>query len=104
MASGRPRPTPSCWPWGRPTYPVDRGTYRILVRHGWIDQTAEYEEASELLSRQAAGNSQEIARLSILARAGWPPVLRAAIAQMPALSFTLRAARARSPRARWLGD
>ena len=22
---------------GRPAYPVDRGTYRILVRHGWID-------------------------------------------------------------------
>ncbi|MGB0066994.1 MAG: endonuclease III, partial [Isosphaeraceae bacterium] len=22
---------------GQPVYPLDRGTYRILVRHGWID-------------------------------------------------------------------
>ena len=49
---------------GQPTYPVDRGTYRILVRHGWIDSAAEYEEVSELLSRQADGNSEEITRLS----------------------------------------
>ncbi len=49
---------------GQPVYPLDRGTYRILVRHGWIDSATEYDQASELLSRQAAGNSQEIARLS----------------------------------------
>jgi endonuclease-3 related protein len=29
----------------RPVYPVDRATYRVLVRHGWLDPTAEYEEA-----------------------------------------------------------
>jgi endonuclease III len=49
---------------GLPVYPLDRGTYRILVRHGWIDPATEYDQASELLSRQAAGNSEEIARLS----------------------------------------
>jgi endonuclease III related protein len=49
---------------GQPTYPVDRATYRILFRHGWIDSTTEYEQASELLSRQASGNSEEIAHLS----------------------------------------
>jgi len=49
---------------GLPIYPLDRGTYRILVRHGWIDSATEYDQASELLSRQAAGNSEEIARLS----------------------------------------
>jgi len=50
---------------GQPTYPVDRGTYRVLVRHGWIDPATEYDQASELLTRQAAGNPEEIARLSI---------------------------------------
>jgi endonuclease III related protein len=49
---------------GQPTYPLDRGTYRILVRHGWIDSATEYDQASELLSGQAAGNAEEIARLS----------------------------------------
>lgn len=49
---------------GQPTYPLDRATYRVLVRHGWIDSTTEYDQASELLSRQAGGNSEEIARLS----------------------------------------
>ena len=34
---------------GRPVYPVDRGTYRILVRHGWIDPSADYDEVSQLL-------------------------------------------------------
>ena len=49
---------------GQPVYPLDRATYRILVRHGWIDPATEYDQASELLSRQAAGNSEEITRLS----------------------------------------
>ncbi len=49
---------------GQPIYPLDRGTYRILVRHGWIDSATEYDQASELLSRRAAGNSEEIAHLS----------------------------------------
>ncbi|MGP0067470.1 MAG: endonuclease III [Isosphaeraceae bacterium] len=38
----------------RPSYPVDRATYRILVRHGWIDPTASYEEARDLLIDQVA--------------------------------------------------
>ena len=33
---------------GRPAYPVDRGTYRILVRHGWLDPSATYDDAREL--------------------------------------------------------
>ncbi len=33
----------------RPTYPVDRATYRVLVRHGWLDPTASYEEARDKL-------------------------------------------------------
>lgn len=34
---------------GAATYPVDRASYRILYRHGWIDATADYEEVSRLL-------------------------------------------------------
>jgi endonuclease-3 related protein len=33
----------------RPSYPVDRATFRILVRHGWLDVSAGYDEARELL-------------------------------------------------------
>ena len=29
----------------RPVFPVDRPTYRIMARHGWIDPTTDYEEA-----------------------------------------------------------
>jgi endonuclease-3 related protein len=29
----------------RPAYPVDRGTFRVLVRHGWLDATATYDDA-----------------------------------------------------------
>jgi endonuclease-3 related protein len=38
----------------RPFYPVDRATYRILVRHGWLDPSAVYEEARDLLIGQIA--------------------------------------------------
>lgn len=31
------------------TYPVDRATYRIFVRHGWIDTTADYDEVASLI-------------------------------------------------------
>jgi endonuclease-3 related protein len=37
----------------RPSYPIDRATYRILVRHGWLDPTASYDEARDLLVDQA---------------------------------------------------
>jgi endonuclease III related protein len=33
----------------RPSYPVDRATFRVLVRHGWLDPTAGYDEARDLL-------------------------------------------------------
>jgi endonuclease-3 related protein len=49
---------------GRPTYPVDRGTYRILLRHGWIDVTADYDEVSQLMTRRAGERPDELARLS----------------------------------------
>jgi endonuclease-3 related protein len=41
----------------RPSYPVDRATYRVLVRHGWIDPTASYDEARDLLVDAAVGRA-----------------------------------------------
>jgi endonuclease-3 related protein len=37
----------------RSSYPVDRATYRVLVRHGWLDATASYEEARDSLVDRA---------------------------------------------------
>src|SRR3954454_21122185 len=34
---------------GRPAYPVDRATYRILVRHGWLAPSSDYDEARSAL-------------------------------------------------------
>jgi endonuclease-3 related protein len=48
----------------RPVYPVDRATYRVLVRHGWIDPDADYDEASALISNEATDGSDGLARLS----------------------------------------
>jgi endonuclease-3 related protein len=49
---------------GRAAYPVDRGTYRVLVRHGWIDVTAEYDEVGQLLLRHSGERPDVLARLS----------------------------------------
>jgi endonuclease-3 related protein len=49
---------------GRPAYPIDRGTYRILVRHGWIDTTAGYDEARSLVEQPAADDSPALRALS----------------------------------------
>jgi endonuclease III len=37
----------------RPVVPLDRAAYRILVRHGWLDADAGYDEASDALRRFA---------------------------------------------------
>jgi endonuclease III related protein len=37
----------------RPSYPVDRASFRVLVRHGWLDPTATYDEARELIVERA---------------------------------------------------
>ena len=36
-------------PLGRPTYPLDRATFRILARHGWIETTTDYDEARDVV-------------------------------------------------------
>lgn len=57
---------------GRACLPVDPGIYRILVRHGWCDITADYDEASETLARPARGDVAELGQvhreLSVVAR------------------------------------
>jgi endonuclease-3 related protein len=37
-----------------PAYPVDRATVRVLVRHGWLDPTATYNEVRDLVVDCAA--------------------------------------------------
>lgn len=52
----------------RVTYPVDRASYRILVRHGWIDPEAGYDEASVVLVDLAPEDPARLADLSAALR------------------------------------
>jgi endonuclease III related protein len=55
----------------RPVYPLDRASYRILVRHGWADTATDYEAARAAVERPRAGDPDALARLSEqLARVG----------------------------------
>ncbi len=49
----------------RPSYPLDRATYRILARHGWIDASADYDEARSVVEGIAPDDAEALARLSI---------------------------------------
>jgi endonuclease-3 related protein len=56
---------------GRPSYPVDRATYRILIRHGWADDSTEYDEARAPIVALAREDPTELAALSYgMARIG----------------------------------
>jgi endonuclease-3 related protein len=48
----------------RGTYPVDRATYRVLVRHGWLEPWADYDEARAVVERQSPDDADGRARLS----------------------------------------
>ncbi len=48
----------------RGTYPVDRATYRVLVRHGWLDPSADYDEARTVVERLSPDDPDGLARLS----------------------------------------
>jgi endonuclease-3 related protein len=55
----------------RPVYPVDQATYRILIRHGWLDLSATYDEARGVVEGPCADDPVTLARLSDwLARVG----------------------------------
>ena len=49
---------------GRASYPVDRPSYRVAARHGWIDPTADYDEARAVLERIAPGKSATLAAMA----------------------------------------
>jgi len=42
----------------RPAYPVDRATFRVLVRHGWLDPSATYDEVRDLVVDAAASEER----------------------------------------------
>jgi endonuclease-3 related protein len=48
----------------RPVYPMDRATYRVAVRHGWVEPTADYDEARAAVEGLAPGDAPGLARLS----------------------------------------
>lgn len=49
----------------RPVYPLDRPTYRIFARHGWIDAEASYDEARDVVERLDPGDPAALDRLSV---------------------------------------
>jgi endonuclease-3 related protein len=49
---------------GRSAYPVDRASYRVLVRHGWIDAGADYDEARSLIEAAVGDDPAGLRRLS----------------------------------------
>ena len=48
---------------GHPVLPIDRATYRILVRHGWISEDAGYEEAQDVILSAAPEDQATLAVL-----------------------------------------
>ncbi len=49
----------------RGTYPVDRATYRVLVRHGWLEPSDDYDEARAVVERILPDDPDGLARLSL---------------------------------------
>jgi endonuclease-3 related protein len=48
----------------RPVYPLDRATYRIFLRHGWLDAATEYDEARAVVESPARDDPDALARLA----------------------------------------
>ena len=48
----------------RPVYPVDRPSYRVFARHGWIDPTADYDEARSVFESREPDDAAGLRRLS----------------------------------------
>jgi endonuclease-3 related protein len=51
----------------RPSYPVDRASFRVLVRHGWLDSAATYDEARDLLVERAMHGADELEEKAVTA-------------------------------------
>jgi endonuclease-3 related protein len=43
----------------QPSFPVDRATFRVLVRHDWLDPTETYEDARDLLVGHAVERADQ---------------------------------------------
>jgi endonuclease III related protein len=50
---------------GRATYPVDRASYRIMARHGWLDPSSDYDEARSALEAISPDDPDALAQLSL---------------------------------------
>ncbi|MGE3820779.1 MAG: endonuclease III [Isosphaeraceae bacterium] len=48
----------------RPVHPVDRPTYRVMSRHGWIDPSSDYDESRDAVERLARDDPRGLARFS----------------------------------------
>jgi endonuclease-3 related protein len=59
---------------GRAAYPVDRATFRVLARHGWIDPSADYDEVRSLVEGAFPDDPRGLSGLS----AGFAQIGRAA--------------------------
>jgi endonuclease-3 related protein len=51
----------------RPSYPVDRASFRVLVRHGWIDSTASYDEARDFFVERAVNGAHDLEENAVAA-------------------------------------
>ena len=49
---------------GRAAYPVDRASFRIAARHGWVDPWSEYDEGRAVFERMAPDDPAGLDRLS----------------------------------------
>jgi endonuclease III related protein len=49
----------------RSAFPVDRASYRVLVRHGWLDPSADYDDARAAWEHPAGDAPAALARLSV---------------------------------------
>ncbi len=49
----------------RPAYPVDRSTWRVFIRHGYLDSSVDYDEARSTIESLAPDDPARLAALSI---------------------------------------
>lgn len=49
----------------RPVYPIDRASYRVFLRHGWIDPDAGYDDARDAVEHLAPDDPDTLAEFSL---------------------------------------
>ena len=48
----------------QPVYPLDRATYRIFLRHGWIDPDVPYDDARDTIEQLSPDDADHLGHLS----------------------------------------